>query len=249
MKNIAALLILLALFIVLLFPGCSALTPNKIVAATNANWPPFEYVNEKTRQIEGFDIDLMNEVTKRAGIKVEYKNVDFEALLSGMATCKYDAAISSITITEERKQSIAFSDPYIIAGQVVVIRTDTTDIADKDNLTGKIVGAQTGTTGAAEVNKIRNATLKTYDQIDLAYQDLIGRKINAVVSDNPVALAYVGRYSGQLKIAGNIFTSEYYGIAICKTNPELLAKINSGLKSCIDEGLIDKLITKWLSKQ
>jgi len=249
MKNFFAVTMLLLLFTLLIFPGCSGLAANKVVVATNASWPPFEYINEKTKQLEGFDIDLMNEVAKKAGLKLDYRNVDFEALLEGVANCTYDAAISSITITNERKQTIAFSEPYIIAGQVVVVSDDNSDIKGKDNLGGKLVGAQTGTTGAAEVEKIPNATLKTYDQIDVAYQDLLDKKLDAVVSDNPVALAYVGKNPGQLKMVGTIFTSEYYGIAVCKNNPELLAKINSGLKACLDDGLIEKLITKWLSAQ
>ena len=249
MKNAFAAIMFLLLCTVLIFPGCSGPAANKVVVATNANWPPFEYVNEKTKQLEGFDIDLMNEIANKAGLKLDYRNVDFEALLSGMSSCTYDAAISSITITEERKQTIAFSEPYIIAGQVVVVSNDNSDIKGKDNLGGKLVGAQTGTTGAAEVKKIPGATLKTYDQIDAAYRDLLDKKLDAVVSDNPVALAYVGKNPGQLKMVGTIFTSEYYGIAVCKNNPELLARINAGLKACLDEELIDKLITKWLSTQ
>lgn len=244
------LLFLSALACINLFlPGCSGQSAVKIRVATEAAWPPFEYINEKTKQIEGFDIDLMNEVAKKAGLQVEYINVGFESLLAGTAKCQYDAAISSITITDERKKAMAFSDPYIIAGQVVAVHKDNTDIKGRDSLGGKRVGAQAGTTGAMEVEKITNATLKKYDKIALAYQDLMNKQVDAVVADNPIALAYVGKNPDKLKIVGTVFTSEYYGIAVCKNNKELLAKINAGLKSCLDEKLVDKLIDKWLSRQ
>jgi polar amino acid transport system substrate-binding protein len=166
-----------------------------------------------------------------------------------MAKCQYDAAISSITITNERKNVMDFSDPYIIAGQVVVVRKESTDIQGKDGLGGKQVGAEVNTTGAMEVSKIRDATLKTYPKIALAYQDLIDKRIDAVVADNPVALAYVGKNPDKLEIVGAVFTSEYYGIAVCKTNKELLSKVNAGLKACLNEKLVDKLIDKWLINQ
>lgn len=249
MRRLALISILVLVLLSLLLPGCVGQSANKIRVATNATWPPFEYVNEKTKQIEGFDIDLMNEVAQKTGLQVEYVNLGFESLLEGIAKCQYDAAISSITITDERKSAMAFSDPYIIAGQVVVVRKDNTDIESKDDLGGKKVGAEVSTTGAMEVEKIKDATLKTYVKIDLAYQDLMNKQVDAVVCDYPVALAYEGKNPDKLKMVGTMFTSEYYGIAVCKNNKELLARINSGLKACLDEGLVDKLIDKWLYKQ
>jgi polar amino acid transport system substrate-binding protein len=248
MKSIILVFFLTLLLVGLIMPGCT-IQIYKIRVATDANWPPFEYVNEKTKQLAGFDIDLMNEIAKKAGLRIEFVNVNFTQLLAGMEKCQYDAAISSITITDERKKLMDFSDPYIIAGQVVVVRKDNADISSKDDLGSKQVGAEVNTTGAMEVGKIRNATLKTYPKIALAYQDLMDKRIDAVVADNPVALAYAGKNPDTLKIVGTVFTSEYYGIAVCKTNKELLAKINTGLKMCLNEKLIDKLIDKWLINQ
>jgi len=249
MKRSTQLSLLALILVSLLLPGCWGQSANKIRVATDATWPPFEYVNEKTKQLEGFDIDLMNEVARKAGLQVDYVNVGFESLLEGLATCKYDAAISSITITAERKKSMAFSGPYVIAGQVVVVRKDNTDVVSKDNLGGKQVGAEVATTGAMEVDKIKGAVLKPYDKIDVAYQDLMNRRIDAVVSDYPLALAYVGKNPDKLKTVGSMFTSEFYGIAVCTNKAELLAKINTALKSCLDEGLVDKLFDKWISSQ
>jgi polar amino acid transport system substrate-binding protein len=232
----------------LVLTGC-ATKAEKVVIATDATWPPFESVNEQTKQIEGFDIDLMTAIAEKAGLKIEFVNVSWDPLLAGIAQCQYDAAISAMTITEERKKQFLFSDPYFEAGQIVTVRLDNTTIANKDALSGKVAGAQIGTTGSFEVEKIQGATLKTYDDIGLAFQDLMNGQIDAVVADNPLALGYVGKYPDKLKTVGEVFTEEDYGIAVCKTKGDLLTKINAGLKAVKGEGLIETLVEKWLSSQ
>ena len=239
---------LISLTLLMLLSGC-AQKVGKVRVATDATWPPFEYISEETKEIEGFDIDLFNAIAEKADLEIEFINVGFDPLLAGMAQCQYDAAISSITITEERSQKMLFSDPYFEAGQIVTVRVDNSDITGKDALAGKIVGAQIGTTGSIIIDKMEGATLKTYDDIGLAYQDLMNGQIDAVVADNPLALEYVGKNSDKLKTAGDVFTEEYYGIAICKSNEELQAKINAGLKAVKEEGKIEELIQKWLSSQ
>lgn len=214
--------------------------------ASDATWPPFEMVDEQTKEIVGFDIDLMNAVAEKGGFEVEYVNVGFDPLLAGMAQCQYDAAISSITITDDRKKSMLFSDPYFEAGQVVTVRADETEITGKDSLSGKSVGAQIGTTGAIEAGKIADVNVKTYDSVDLAYQDLINGQVDAVIADNPLALGFVGKSNGQLKTVGEVFTDESYGIAVCNTNTELLEKMNQGLAEVKAAGQIDEFAQKWL---
>lgn len=220
---------------------------NKIRVATDATWPPFENVDDQSQQIVGFDIDLMNAIAEKEGLEVEYVNVAWDSLLAGMAQCQYDAAISAMTITEERKKNFAFTDPYFSAGQVVTVAADNEDIKSKDDLAGKVVGVQLGTTGDIEAQKIEGATVKNYDDVGLAFQDLLNGQIDAVIADNPLALGYVGKNPDKLKTVGDVFTDEYYGIAVCKTNTDLLAKLNDGLAKVKAEGLIDELTQKWLA--
>jgi polar amino acid transport system substrate-binding protein len=237
---------LLGLLVVGLVVGGCAKKAVKVRVATDGTWPPFESVNEQSKAIEGFDIDLFNAIAQKAGIELEFINVAFDPLLAGIAQCQYDAAISAMTITEERKKSFSFSDPYFAAGQVVTVKKDNAEITSKDQLTGKTVGAQIGTTGAIEVGKITGATLKTYDDIALAFQDLMNGQIAAVIADNPLALGYVGKNPDKIKTVGPVFTEEYYGIAVCNKNAELLKKINEGLAAVKKEGTIEKLMEKWL---
>ncbi len=234
----------------LLLAACGgAAEPTKVSVAMDATWPPFEYVDETTKQIVGFDVDLFNAIAEKAGLEVEFINVSWDPLLAGMAECTYDVAISAMTITEERKQQFAFSEPYFAAGQIIAVRLDNTDIGSKDDLVGKIVGAQLGTTGAIETEAMEGVELKTYDDIGLAIQDLMNGQVDAVVADNPLIIQYVGQNADKLKTAGDVFTDEYYGIAVCKEKTELLAKINEGLAAVQADGLIEQLTEKWIAGQ
>lgn len=244
MKKFALLSLLVLASLAL--AACGGAT-TKVQVATDATWPPFEYVDETSKAIVGFDVDLLNAIAKESGLEVEFINVSWDPLLAGMAECTYDAAISAMTITEERKQQFLFSDPYFAAGQIVAVRADNTDIAGKDDLVGKVVGAQLGTTGAIEVESMEGATLKTYDDIGLAIQDLINGQVDAVVADNPLIIEYVGQNADTLKTAGDVFTDEYYGIAVCKDKADLQAKINEGLAAVKAAGVIDELTLKWIA--
>lgn len=240
------LFVVIGVLLVSILPGCGQETL-KVRIATDATWPPFEYVDEQTMEIVGFDIDLIKAIAEEAGLEIEILNVAWDPLLAGIAQCQYDAAISAMTITAERKEAMLFSNPYFEAGQLVIVEFDNTDIKSKEDLGGKTVGAQIGTTGSFEVEKIAGATLKTYDDIGLAMQDLMNGQIDAVIADNPLAMGYANANPDKLKTVGAVFTSEYYGIAVCKSKPELLDRINEGLAKVKAEGLIDELILKWLA--
>lgn len=246
MKRLSLQLFVLLLLSSLILGACGGAQKTKIVVATDATWPPFETVDEASKQIVGFDIDLMNAIAKEAGFEVEYSNVPWDSLLAGMAQCQYDAAISAMTITEERAKQFAFSDPYFAAGQIVTVRADNTDITGKDTLAGKTIGVQLGTTGDIEAQKITGATVKNYDDIGLAFQDLMNGQIDAVIADNPLALGYVGQNPDKLKTVGEVFTDEFYGIAVCKDKTDLVAQINKGLAAVKAQGLIEQLTQKWI---
>jgi len=217
--------------------------------ATDATFPPFELVDEQTKQLTGFDVELMNAIAQKAGFRLEWTNLPFDPMLAGLSECQYDVAIAAITITDERKQSMLFSDPYINAGQIVVVRKGEVRIKSKDDLSGLTVGAQLGTTGAIEAQKIPNVNFKPYDTYDLAFLDLANGQIDAVIADYPTALGFIGKNPEKLTTVGEVFTEESYGIAICKNRADLVDKINAALKALKDEGLIKQLEQKWLAGQ
>ncbi len=220
-----------------------------LVVATDATWPPMEFVDEGTKEIIGFDIDFMNEVAKAGGFTVEFKNTAWDGIFAGLAAGKYDAIISSVTITEERKKEMDFSDSYINAGQVLIVQKETSGVTVLADLKGKTVGAQIGTTGSFEVEKVSGVTLKTYDEIGLAFEDLVNGRLEGVVADTPVAADFALQnesYKGKLKIVGESFTEEYYGIAVQKGNTEALEAINRGIAKVVGTATFERLEKKWL---
>ncbi len=246
MKRSAVYPLILMVVFSLILGACAPKQQTALRVATDATWPPFEMVDEQTKGIIGFDIDLLNAVAKKENLDIEYVNVGFDPLLAGISQCQYDIAISSITITEERKKSMLFSDPYIEAGQIVTVRNDETGIQSKDDLSGKTVGAQLGTTGAIEIENMDGVSLRTYDSVDLAFLDLINGQIDAVIADQPTAINFAVQNQGALKTVGEPFTDESYGIAVCQKNQNLVQEINAGLAAVKSEGLIDQLKAKWL---
>ncbi len=247
MKNkLFVVLAAVAVFAMVLTACAPAATSSKIKVASDAAYPPFEMVDEKTKELIGFDIDLFNAIAKKAGLEVEYVNVGFDPLLAGMAQCQYDAAISAITITDERKQNMTFSDPYFQAGQAITVGIKDETIKTDADLKGKTIGTQLGTTGDILAKKIEGANVKAYDSVDLAFQDLINGQVEAVVADNVPSEGFVGKNADKIKVVGNLLTTEDYGISVCKTKTDLLAKINKALAEVKSEGTIDKLNEKWI---
>jgi polar amino acid transport system substrate-binding protein len=246
MKKILFIILAALLLASLTLASCGSSTSSKISVVTDATYPPFETINDQ-KVIEGFDIDVMNAIAKEANLQIEFVNVAWDPLLAGMAQGTYDMAISCITITADRAKDMLFSDPYFTAGQIVVVAKSNTTFTGKDNLKGT-VGAQLGTTGAMEVEKLTGCTLKPYDDIGLAMQDLMNGQIVAVICDSPVGNGYVSKNSDKLKTIGQMFTTESYGIAFAKDQTALQAKVNKALAAVKKAGLIDQYAAKWLEK-
>lgn len=215
--------------------------------ATDATFPPFEIVDEATKELTGFDVELMEAIAAKAGFTLEWSNLPFDSVLAGLSQCQFDLAIAAITITEDRKKEMLFSDPYINAGQIVVVRLEDASIQSKDDLAGKTVAAQLGTTGEIEARKIENVNYKPYDTYDLAFLDLANGQVDAVIADYPTALGFIGQNADKLKTVGEVFTEESYGIAVCKNREDLLAPLNTALQALKDEGKIAELEQTWLA--
>jgi polar amino acid transport system substrate-binding protein len=219
-----------------------------VTVATDATWPPMEMVDEN-KNIVGFDIDFLTAVAKEAGFKVIFKNTAWDGIFAGIAAGKYDAIISSVTITEERQKSMDFSIPYINAGQILIVPKDAKGVTKLSDLKGAKVGAQIGTTGSFEIKNTAGVELKTYDEIGLAFEDMATGRIAGVVCDTPVAANYAlqqAEYKEKFKIVGEPFTDEYYGVVVKKGNKELIDLINTGIKSVQAKGIDKQLEKKWL---
>ncbi len=249
MKRTTYISILVLIVLSLMLAACGSTAAddsNTITVATDATFPPFEIVDEATSDLTGFDIELMNAIAERAGLTVEYVNTPFDSVVTGVSECQYDAAIAAITITPEREAVMLFSEPYISAGQIVVVQASNTTITGVQDLTGLTVAAQLGTTGEIEAQNIEGVTYVPYDTYDLAFLDLVNGQVDAVIADYPTALGFIGMHP-ELATAGEVFTNESYGIAICSTNTELQSRINTALQSLIDDGTVAQLEQTWLA--
>ncbi len=163
MKRISLVLISVLLISAVLLSACAKTAgANTIKVATDATFKPFEYTDDQGNLI-GIDIELMEMIAEKAGLTIEWVNLPFDSALAGISECQYDASIAAISITDERKQAMLFSDPYMTAGLVVVVAADNTTINGMDDLVGLTVAAQLGTTGELAAQAIEGVTYKPYD--------------------------------------------------------------------------------------
>jgi len=231
------------------FQPVVAASEDVIRIATDATWPPFEMVDEESKELTGFDIELVNAIAEEEDLKIEFINVAFDAVIAGLSQCQYDAGASGISITEERKGTMLFSDPYYAVGQIMTINEGVTGLVNKEDFKGKTIGAQTGTTGALMAQEWEEEgliTYKGYDTIDLAFMDLKNKQIHAVLTDNTVAEGYVNSLGG-LQTVGDLYSSENLGFAFCKKQTELQAKFNDALKKLQESGKVDELVEKYFA--
>lgn len=224
--------------------------PAKVyVVGTDAAYAPFELQNEKG-EIVGFDIDVVTAVAAKAGIEVKFVNTPWEGIFNALGQGDRDALVSSITITEERKQTMDFSAPYFDAQQLIAVK-DTSKVAKFADLKKLKVGVQTGTTGDEVVTKLlgKNSTsIKRFESTPLALKELQSGGVDAVVADNGVVIHYVANNAADKfkTVADNTsFAPEQYGIAVKKGNAELLEKINKGLADIKADGTYDKIYTQY----
>jgi polar amino acid transport system substrate-binding protein len=246
-KYVFAALAVLLLSASALFAAAEA-DSNTIVFATDATWPPMEFIDEKG-DLVGFDIDLMNAMAEAGGFEVEIRNTAWDGIFAGLKNGAYDAVCSSVTITDERKVEMDFTDPYINAGQILIVKNELQGVSSLADMTGKRVGVQNGTTGDFALDSFPGVIRRAYDEVGFAVEDLMNGNVDGVVCDSPVASDYVllnDAYAGALKIVGEPFTEEFYGIAVKKGNAELLATLNNSLNAVREAGILDELVTKWL---
>ena len=219
-----------------------------IVFAVDATYPPMEMV-DANKNIVGFGPDVVMAIGKAAGFNPILKNTAWDGIFAGLAGGKYDAIASSVSITEERKNTMDFTDPYFEVKQGVITAKDA-GIKSLADLDGKIIASQIGTTGYFVCKKIEGATAKSYDEIGLAVEDLYNGRLDAVIADDTVASNYAlqhEQYSKKLTLAFLLEsdTPEYLGIAVNKGNTEVQDLINKGLAAIKANGEYDKIYAKW----
>ena len=223
--------------------------PAKVyVVGTDAAYAPFESQNEKG-EIVGFDVDVVQAIAAKAGIQVKFVNTPWEGIFNTLQQGDRDMIVSAVTITDERKQTMDFSDPYFDAAQLIAVKESSkvTKFADLKKLK---VGVQTGTTGDEAVSKLLGKTstsIKRFESTPLALKELEAGGVDAVVADNGVVAHYVANNpGGKFKtVSDKEFVPEQYGIAVKKGNAELLGKLNQGLAAIKADGTYAQIYAKY----
>ncbi len=220
-----------------------------ISVASDIAYPPFEF--EKDGEPVGFDIDLLNEIGKRAGFTPEYQNVTFDGIINGLRNNQYDVAISSMTITPERQQRIDFSEPYFNADQSLLAPGDA-GIESVDDLGDATVGVQLGTTGEITAREFKDegtidGEIRTFDTIEDAFNALENGQIEAIINDLAVSQYEAENSGGSAEIIEIIPTNEQYGIALPKDS-DLRGDINEALAEIKEDGTYEEIYKKWIGR-
>jgi basic membrane protein A len=220
-----------------------------VTVGTNAEYPPFENVDEDGN-IVGFDVDLMTAIAEEVGFEFEWVNTRWDGIFVALASGEFDAVISAATITAERAETVNFSDPYFNAGQVIVVQADNTDILGPDDLAGKMAGVQLGTTGDIWLTDETEAEVVRFDENTLAFQALANGDVDAAVADSTTAAELVrANPEMNLKLLPDVYTDEYYGIAVIKEREDLLAAINEGLAAVKASGKYDEIYAEYFGTE
>lgn len=226
-------------------------TEQKVLkVGSDTAYAPFEFQDENSKAYIGFDMDLVNAIAQKIGYKVEVQSMNFDGLIPALESGNIDLAISAMSITPERSQKILFSSPYYKSGLSVVVRKDETGIKGFDDLKGKKIAVQIGTTGAEEAKKVPNATVREFNTAPEAFMELKAKGVDAVVNDMPVNEYYINQAGGKdAKTVGSILHAEDYGIATAKKNTDLMNKVNQALAELKQSGEYEKIYVKWFGKK
>ncbi|ENO86143.1 amino acid ABC transporter substrate-binding protein [Thauera linaloolentis] len=257
MKKFTSLL-MLSLTAGVLLSGCgndaatpaAQSAPAKIVIGLDDNFPPMGFRNEKN-ELVGFDIDLAREATKRLGVEVEFKPIDWSAKEAELNGKRVDALWNGLTITEERRQNIAFTTPYMENHQIIVVPAGSA-IKAKADLAGKVIGIQDGSSAIGAVEKDPVSTsfkeLKRFGDNVTALMDLTTGRLDAVVLDEVVGRYYTAKKPGEYLVLDEHFGTEEYGVGTRKDDTELLGKLQKAMDEMKADGSAARISTEWFGK-
>jgi His/Glu/Gln/Arg/opine family amino acid ABC transporter permease subunit len=230
-------------------PGSSALervrAKGRLKVGIDATYPPFGIA--EGGDFSGFDVDIARAIARELGVEAELVNASFDGVFPALQNGSFDVVISAVTITPERSQTMLFSDPYIAAGQQIVVRSDSA-IAGIDQLAGRTVGVQINTTAQFAMEQRPGVSIAKYNTIDLALLDLQNKRVDAVASDGPVLRYMISRTFQGLKTAGPEYTAEQFGVVLARASDDLRRAVNAALWKIQDGGEYNKIYAKWFGQ-
>ncbi|MCX7884987.1 MAG: amino acid ABC transporter substrate-binding protein [Caloramator sp.] len=216
----------------------------KIIIGLDDAYPPMEYRDDNNNLV-GFDIDFGNAIGKKLGLKTEWVTTAFDGILPALQAKKFNMIISGLSITDKRKKEIAFSQPYISGGPIIITLKDKVSGNGVDSIKGKVVGVQLGSTGEFAAEKTNAPKeIKKYDKITEAFMDLNAGRIDAIVADDQVGRYYMGLEDGKYVSVGKL-AEEPFGIGFRKEDTKLLEAVQKAVDELKEEGTLSKISLKW----
>ncbi|MFM1651802.1 ABC transporter substrate-binding protein [Brevibacillus sp. B_LB10_24] len=207
-------------------------------------YSPFNFLNDQN-QFDGFDVDISNDLAKRLGVKTEFIATKWDGLIGGLNSDKFDIIIAQMSITEERKKSVDFTDPYVITGGVLATRTETEGITKLEDLKGKKVGVGAGTTFDEVVSKVEGAQIQRYKAMNDYVQDLANKRLDAIMNDQLVLGYNIKEKNLPIKIVSDIINEDQIGMEIKKGNPDFVEAVNKALADMKQDGTYETIYRKW----
>lgn len=216
-----------------------------ITFGTDDSFPPMEYRDEQNNLV-GFDIDLADAIGEKLGVKAEFVTSDFAGIIEALKAKKFDAILATLSITDERKGKILFSDPYIMEGQIVAVKAGNDAITKPADLAGKVIAAQLGSTSEVAAKKLEGLKeYKAYDKVTEAFHDLEIGRIDAVVVDELVGRYYISKSPENYKVLDEKLADEPVGIGFRKEDTELKDAVQKAYDDLKADGTLSEISIKW----
>ncbi len=223
--------------------GCGS-KDNKdiIIMGTNAEFMPFEY--REGNEVVGFDVDLANKIAEKLGKELKIEDMEFGGLLAALESGKIDFIAAGMSKTPDREKQVNFSESYYTASQLITVKVDDTSISSGEDLKGKKIGVQLGTTGEEVARDIEGAEVVSFDKGAIALVDLANGKLDAVVLDAEPTKNYT-KGNQDVKVLDEELTQEEYSIAVSKDDQDLLDAINETLQELKDSGEYQEMVNQY----
>ena len=257
MKKLLILMMTVICAVAMLAAGCGGdkkeakkAEPAKVLrVGTEPTFAPFEFQKEGSKDYDGFDMDLARAIGKQMGAKVEIVNMGFDALIPALNANNIDLIAAGMSITDERKKAITFSEPYYTSGLIIMVNKDNKEVKSVKDLEGKRIAVQIGTTGEKKARSIKNAKVTAFNTNTEAAMELKNKGVDAVINDSPVVGYYLAQGGNKTAMTvGEVMEAEQYGLAVKKGNDKLAADVNKALAELKKNGEYDKFYKTWFGE-
>ncbi|PAV30842.1 amino acid ABC transporter substrate-binding protein [Virgibacillus profundi] len=206
-------------------------------------YPPFNFLEGEN--YDGFDVDIANELADRLGVETEFFATKWDSLIGGLDADKFDVIIAQMTVTEERKKNVDFTDPYVVTGSVLITREDTEGISVLEDIKGKKVGVGGGTTFEEVANSVDGADVKLYKSVNDYIQDLLNERLDVIINDQLLMSYNIQEEELPVKIVSDILNKDEIGMAVKKGSDELVERLNQELADMKEDGTYEEIYKKW----